>query len=113
MRKLVVLFLGLLLLFANCSKNTGDTCNLTGNWINKQKDTLSFINDWMVEYKPHKTNDKFLLYSYKTSKESITLWLTHSSSTNDLKEYYFKCSDKQIEIRDFQNIKRDVYKRLK
>jgi hypothetical protein len=98
--------------FLGCEEKD-DTYSLTGSWVNEQKDTLLFVNNSIVEYKSHITDVELLSYFYEISKDSITLWLCYSSNTHDIKKYYFECSNNQIEIRNFQNIELDFYKRLK
>jgi hypothetical protein len=118
MKRKILIFPGFFLFFVgsfSACKETINTDNLVGKWINEHKDTLAFVNNSMLEYKPNVTNINQVLYvyDYRISKDSITLWLMYSSNTNDIKKYYFKYSNKQIEIRNFQNIEFYLYKRLK
>jgi hypothetical protein len=111
------------MLFTGCSDNNNDlppnggeeniTSGLIGSWMNEQQDTLLFINDVMLDYKPHITSSIPFLYAYSLVGDSITLILTYSSNLNDAKNYYFKYSEEQLEIHHFQNGGRNFYKRIK
>ena len=94
-------------------KITENTFNLIGNWVNEQKDTLSFVNNTIVEYKPYITNSTIWVYIYEISKDTITLNLSYSSSTYDIKKYYFKYLDNRIEIHNFKSREFDFYNYLK
>jgi len=113
MKKIIFIILIAFLGGFSACKEKENTYNLTGNWINEQKDTLAFISNNIVNFKSHKSTIKLLPYSYEIAKDSIILWLMYSSNTSDIQKYYFKYSDKQIEIRNFQNTDIDFYKRLK
>jgi hypothetical protein len=97
-----------------CAKNLFNiSTNLSGSWRSERQDTLVFIYDFMVEYRPHIPSSVPLIYSYQIEKDSIALVLSYSSSFKDRKNYYFKYSDKQIEIYDFQYDGYSSYEPLK
>jgi hypothetical protein len=96
-----------------CSSDGEKSIGLIGNWRNERQDTLLFMNNSIVEYRPHIPSSVPLVYFYEIEKDSITLALSYSSNHNDIKNYYFKYSDKQIEIYDFQYDGYDFYKPVK
>jgi hypothetical protein len=109
---LVFIFGYLFVVACNNNEETKKTPDLMGDWVNEQQDTLSFTSDRLLNYKPHIATAIPFFYSYEITEDTITLWLTHSSNTKDITNYYFRYSDKQIEIHDFQYRECDFYKRV-
>ncbi|MDR1543619.1 MAG: hypothetical protein LBS50_04255 [Prevotellaceae bacterium] len=109
--KIFILFCVVFTIFISCTKQR--KTSLLGNWINNQQDTLFFFSEQGLHYKPHILTISPHLYSYEVVGDSIALVFAESSNTNDIHKYFFKSNDSQIEIRNFQNIEFDIYKRLK
>jgi hypothetical protein len=113
--KLNLAFIFCCLIFVACNKEEGveKATDLIGNWVNNQQDTLLFTSESFVEYKPRIATVIPFFYFCRIIGDTVTLQLTHSSNSEDWTNHYFKYSEKQIEIHDFQYRERDFYKRIK
>ncbi|GHV09388.1 hypothetical protein FACS1894160_4930 [Bacteroidia bacterium] len=112
--RFLVSFLGVLFFsLESCSNDDEQSISIIGNWVNERQDTLVFMNNSLLEYRPYIPSLLPFVYLYEIKKDSITLALSYSSSLNNIKNYYFKYSDKQIEIHNFQYDGYDFYKPIK
>ena len=104
------LYLTLILIAISCQKNEYD--DLIGNWVNEQKDTITFLDSRFLEFKSY--NPYFTtLYDYSIKEDSISLFPAHSSNLKDRECYFFSYSNEIIELFEFRNIEKAVYTRLK
>ena len=117
-RKIVTITAFLLILaggFTSCKKEIND--KLIGNWVNENRDTLSFLTASVVHFNPFYLNmanplTQRVCYEYHIKEDRIVFCShDHKYSPFPMESFcgscHFKYSKKQIEVGEL------IYKRIK
>lgn len=104
--------LAALLFHVGCGEKDNSGINYAGNWVNEKKDTVYFYNDAkLLTYKSFNSNHT-ILYSYNIKQDSIFLYPSHSSNSNDWTGYPIQWGTNEFTLFNYNNVDKDVYKRL-
>jgi len=100
----------------NDSKQDPDTNLLIGDWLNEQKDTITF-KDWgtmkVLLYKNFDPSYQWI-YEYKIENDSSAIWLMDltSSQLPTWTYHNFHFYRDSLEIHNFRDVNLAIYKRI-
>jgi len=135
MRKILIISALLFFLtgvFTSCKKEKNISYDLAGRWVNEQNDTIAFLNDSWLYFRPYNTSQdswisefpsyprifcEYIIHSEylnkKLAEDFIQIYFADADDCFILPSYSFKYFGNQIEIVGFLGVQYNIYKRIK